>query len=633
MSSENNAGSTGYKKLVSNTLLFALGSFSSKMLIILLVSVYTNYLTRAELGVNDVIQQIANWLIPIVTLTISESVVRFGLDKTYDKKQVFSIANIACAAGLALLAVVLPIVTVTGAADKYLHNYSLLIFVYIFCASIKLVYSNFLRALDKVLLFAVTAIVNSALTLIGTILFIVVLRMGNAGYLWSIIAADALSTVFMMFSARLWRYIDFKHIDRKMLKLMISYSLPLIPAQIMWLITNSSDSFMTTHYLGPDRNGVLSASYKIANLVSTVYLMFGQAWNMSAIMEDKSKDRDRFYSNVFHLNQCLLYILSAGCLMICTPLTQIWMGKDVWESAMYAPILIYSCIFSCCTTFMGSIYLASNRTGRSLATSLVAGAINITLNVILIPKIGLFGPPITTVVSYVAVFAVRAYDSRTIVPFDLRLKKLLLNCSLLFVMMIVSVTQHTSELMHTAALFILPAMFAVILALNIQPVWKAVLTIAPAKISDILMRIGEKKLIAAGVAAAAFAVVCWYFHMVLTVTCLLVFAFAAAFGAMFGKDLVKLGGAAGIFLTLWASWGAAYGCLSLLVLLSLDYLRRPDALTSFLGCLCFIGTAWKIGGVRVGVFSGLVILLIAAAANFSKVVGLCERAYVRIKNR
>ncbi len=354
---------------------------------------------------------------------------------------------------------------------------------------------------------------------------------------------------------------------------------------------------------------------------------------MSAIMEDKSKGRDRFYSNVFHLNQCLLYILAAGCLMVCAPLTQIWMGRDVWESAMYAPILIYSCIFSCCTTFMGSIYLASNKTKRSLVTSLVAGVINITLNIILIPRIGLFGPPITTVVSYIAVFAVRAYDSRSIVPFDLRLRKLIVNCSLLLVMTVVSVTQHISGTMHTAAMFLLPVMFAVILAMNIQPVWKAVLAIAPKKIADLLLRIGEKRLIAAGVAAAAFAVVCWYYHIVLTASCLIAFSFAAAFGVMYGKDMIKLGGAAGIFLTLWASWGAAYGCLALLVLLSLDYIRKPDGVTSFLGCLCFIGTAWKIGGAWTGLFSGVVILLIATVTHFSKTVELAERAYVKIKNR
>ncbi len=66
--------------------------------------------------------------------------------------------------------------------------------------------------------------------------------------------------------------------------------------------------------LGSDYNGVLSAAYKIPNLVSTVYLMFGQAWNMSAITEDDSDDRDSFYENVFDFNQSLLYILVAGSL-------------------------------------------------------------------------------------------------------------------------------------------------------------------------------------------------------------------------------------------------------------------------------------------------------------------------------
>ena len=58
---------SSYKKLFSNTVIFAIGSFSSKILVLLLVKVYTTYLTRDELGVNDVITQIANWLQPVVT--------------------------------------------------------------------------------------------------------------------------------------------------------------------------------------------------------------------------------------------------------------------------------------------------------------------------------------------------------------------------------------------------------------------------------------------------------------------------------------------------------------------------------------------------------------------------------------
>ena len=84
------------------------------------------------MGINDVITQIANWLQPLVTLTVSEAIIRFGLDKAYNKIRVFTLGNIICFAGLAVLGIILPIVAVSGVADKYLSGYSLLLYVYIF---------------------------------------------------------------------------------------------------------------------------------------------------------------------------------------------------------------------------------------------------------------------------------------------------------------------------------------------------------------------------------------------------------------------------------------------------------------------------------------------------------------------
>lgn len=488
---------SSYKKLFSNTLIFAIGSFSSKVLILLLVKVYTTYLTQDELGVNDVIAQIANWLQPLVTMTISEAVIRFGLDKAYSKRNIFTIGNLICFGGFAVLGIILPIVAISGVADKYLGGYSLLIYIYVVMSGLKLVYSTFVRALEKVTLFAVNGILTTLLTLFGTVFFIIGFGMGNTGYLLSIILSDFLSVVFLTFAARLWRYLDFRHIDFDLLKVMLRYSLPLIPAQVLWLITNSSDSFMTMHYLGEAKNGILSASYKIPNLVATVYFMFGQAWNMSAILEDDSDDRNEFYSNVFRLNQCLLYILAAGCLLIVGPLTNIWMGPAVWESAKYSPILIYSSVLSCFVTFLGSIYLTSKRTKRSLATSLVSGVVNIGLNIILIPTIGLYGPAISTVVSYLAVFVIRAYDSRRIVPFDLDLPRLLVNNVLLIIMVLVNVIYSAAG--HGAIVILLPVLFIAVLLLNYKPLWSMVRTMLPSRIVRIVERLGIKRLLLIGI--------------------------------------------------------------------------------------------------------------------------------------
>lgn len=499
---------SSYKKLFSNTIIFAIGSFSSKVLVLLLVKVYTTYLSPEEMGINDVITQIANWLQPLVTLTVSEAIIRFGLDKAYNKIRVFTLGNIICFAGLAVLGVILPIVAISGVAEKYLSGYSLLLYVYIFSSSLKLVYSTFVRALERVKLFAINGILTTFFTLAGTLLFMIGFKMGNTGYLLSIIVSDLLSVIFLTFTAKLWKYIDFKRIDRELLHTMLQYSIPLIPAQILWLITNSSDSFMTTHYLGSEANGILSASYKIPNLVATVYLMFGQAWNMSAILENDSEDRDKFYTNVFNLNQCLLYILAAGCLMIVQPLTAVWLGESFQESVKYSPILIYSSIFSCFTTFLGSIYLASKETKRSMITSLFSGIINVVLNIILIPRIGLYGPPISTVASYLAVFIIRGYDSRKLVPFDLKIKKIVINNIILAAMVIINITQPFVK-SKTMSFVLLPALFIVITIMNFGSLWAIVKKMIPARVLNIAEKIGTKRLIFLAAAVLVFILMCY----------------------------------------------------------------------------------------------------------------------------
>ena len=70
-----------YKKFVKNTLLLTLGSFSSKVLIFLLVPLYTSVLTTEEYGVYDLIITTVSLITPIFTLDMCEAVLRFTLDK------------------------------------------------------------------------------------------------------------------------------------------------------------------------------------------------------------------------------------------------------------------------------------------------------------------------------------------------------------------------------------------------------------------------------------------------------------------------------------------------------------------------------------------------------------------------
>ena len=70
-----------YRRLLSNTVLFSVSTFGSKILLFLLTPFYTSILTAAEYGVTDLIIQTGNVLIPLVSMGIINAVLRFGAEE------------------------------------------------------------------------------------------------------------------------------------------------------------------------------------------------------------------------------------------------------------------------------------------------------------------------------------------------------------------------------------------------------------------------------------------------------------------------------------------------------------------------------------------------------------------------
>lgn len=58
------------QKLVSNTLIFAIGSFGSKILLLLLTRLYTGNINPGDNSTKELLEQTANFLIPIITFPL-----------------------------------------------------------------------------------------------------------------------------------------------------------------------------------------------------------------------------------------------------------------------------------------------------------------------------------------------------------------------------------------------------------------------------------------------------------------------------------------------------------------------------------------------------------------------------------
>ena len=100
-SEKRTSGGDKYSKLAGNTIIFAISSFSSKLLTLLVQPFLTYAMAEiADLGLAKILSQYANLLIPFVSMGMSNAIIRFGLTKgcqhTLNKSAVFFCIRTSC---------------------------------------------------------------------------------------------------------------------------------------------------------------------------------------------------------------------------------------------------------------------------------------------------------------------------------------------------------------------------------------------------------------------------------------------------------------------------------------------------------------------------------------------------------
>ncbi len=432
-----------YKKLAMNTVIFAIGNFGSKILVILLTRLYTNNISPADSSTKELLEITANFLLPIFTFSMSEAIIRYGLDRKYKKKEVFTTATCLNLTGLALMFVFAPLLKLIPFLD-FIDGYTVLLLIYVCTSALRAVCSQFVRAKGFVKLFSFDGILATLTLFIFNIFFISKLHWGVKGFMLSVIFSDLCSTVFLFITANLKKYFYIGYYNKKLARSMMKFAVPLIPTVVMWVITGFSDRLFIRYMksdivtLGDSAAGIYGYASKVPNLISMVSTIFFQAWNMSAIMENDSKDRSNFYEKVYNAYEAILFIASAlliaGVKIISPFFVSTKNFSEYGEVYKYTPVLIVAVLFMCLDQFLSSIYTATKHTKNSFWTSFAASIANIVLNYFLIPVWGIQGASISTFLSYYLCFWARIIDARYYIPFRFNSIKSSVNTVVLLVM-------------------------------------------------------------------------------------------------------------------------------------------------------------------------------------------------------
>ncbi len=387
-----------YRYLAGNIALFSVSNFVSKILVFLLVPLYTNVLSTSEYGIADIMQVTLLLLVPALTINMGEAALRFGIDAPDKRGSILKI-GLSFVYRADAVVVGLCIIGFAFATDE-IRRYILLFAVLFIANSLYEFLVLYFQGCEVVPVVVIGSISSTLIMIISNIVFLLVIKIGLTGYILSqILAYAAASAIMLVIGFRGKVITDFKD-DGQMRARMLTYSTPLIAYSTGSWINNAADRYIVLAICGAAVNGVYGVAYKIPAILMVFQRIFAQAWQMSATKSYKDDKSPEFFTRMYRTYNSFMVTGCAVLIILVNPIASFMFRKDFYEAWVYVPPLLISVIFGALTGFLGSICLAfEDSKSMGIATS-TGAVVNVAMNLAFIPRFGAMGAAVATAASY-----------------------------------------------------------------------------------------------------------------------------------------------------------------------------------------------------------------------------------------
>lgn len=442
-----------YKKLLGNSLVFAIGNLGSKLITILLIPLYTYTLTTRQYGSVDIITTTINLLLPVVSLSAFDAVLRFVLDKNEDNSIVLSNAVVITILGAIVAITLIPIFKLLG------FNHCFLMYIMLVLQATQSMFSEYARASGKVKLFAFNGLLNATVLGASNLVLLYFFHYGIAGYILSIIIASIFSIILLVSIMKLRLVIDLKKVRWAVIKKILTYSIPLIPNALAWWASNASNRYFILLFVGISANGLFAVANKIPNLLNMLNTIFFQSWQLSAVEEYDSKDKSEFYSKIFSYYYKIFFLCGSLLITVIKPLMSILVSNQFYNSWKLIPLLTMSVIYSCFSSFLGTNYIAARKTIGVMVTTVMGALVNIALCLLLIPKLGANGAGLASSISFFVIWLYRVFDTRKFVIIKIDILNFIMNNVVLIFQILVLLIVNSLTLIILVEMVLLIILF------------------------------------------------------------------------------------------------------------------------------------------------------------------------------
>ena len=397
------------KQLSKESAIYGMGSLFNVVLGFVLIPLYTRYLSPADYGVYSLMVIISQVATTIAALGMASAMFREVIYHEADESEVISTTlNFLVLEALVFFAVLLVLAPKLAGVLLGGEEHALLLqllFVGSLLSMTDFVVMAALRIRAKPALYSSLVVTKFVAGIIFNIFFIVVLRQGLAGLIYTRLAQGILSTIInVAILAKNWR----PRINWPILRRMLDYGVPIMPVAIASIALTSSDRYFLEHFASTTEVGIYSLGYKLGMVVSMMVSAVSLAWGAQLFVIAKQPNAEQKYARI--LTYYLVTVGFVGLIIsvLSREVLQIFTAPAYYDAYTVVPLIVISYIF------YGAMYMTNialpvqGKTRYNTVIVIGAALLNLGINSVLIPRFGMMGAAVSTVLSYLALLIVQA---------------------------------------------------------------------------------------------------------------------------------------------------------------------------------------------------------------------------------
>ena len=220
------------------------------------------------------------------------------------------------------------------------------------------------------------------------------------------------------YTKRIWSF--------KKLKEILKYGFPLVFAIWSYEILFIADRFILEGMIGSEQLGIYSLAYQVSQIPIFIAIGIRQIWNPIFYENMKNKTYDTV-NKLVSVYLIFITFIHVVIILFSKELIVLLVDDRFYAAIPVISIITSGIFFSSLLTISNSFLAYNNKFKTTSKIASFAALLNIVLNIVLIPLVGISGAAFATMISYMFYFAASSYMVRSFNKL-LKIHKLLIIC-------------------------------------------------------------------------------------------------------------------------------------------------------------------------------------------------------------